>query len=88
LTAAGIGVPPGDSPIIPIIIGENDRAVAVAGALQAAGFDERAIRPPTVPPGTARLRISVNVGLSEEIIDRFVRRLVRLFTEQVCAASS
>ena len=65
----------GDSPIIPIIIGENERAVAVARELQAAGFDVRAIRPPTVPPGTARLRVTVNQGLSEEVLDRFVEAL-------------
>jgi len=65
----------GDSPIIPIIIGENERAVAVARELQAAGFDVRAIRPPTVPAGTARLRITVNQGLSEEVLDRFVEAL-------------
>lgn len=65
----------GDSPIIPVIIGENERAVAVAGELQAAGFDVRAIRPPTVPAGTARLRITVNQGLSEEVLDRFVEAL-------------
>ena len=52
----------GDSPIIPIIIGENERAVKVARELQAAGFDVRAIRPPTVPAGTARLRVTVNQG--------------------------
>lgn len=84
LTEAGIAVPSGDSPIIPIVIGENEPAVAIAAALQQAGFDVRAIRPPTVPQGTARLRVSVNVGLSEEILDRFVGHLV----EQVCAASS
>ncbi len=84
LIGAGIGVPMGDSPIIPVILGENDRAVAIAAALQQAGFDVRAIRPPTVPPGTARLRISVNIGLSEEILDRLVGHL----REQVCAASS
>jgi 8-amino-7-oxononanoate synthase len=61
-------------------MGENDRAVAVAAALQQAGFDVRAIRPPTVPQGTARLRVSVNVNLSEETIDRFV--------EELCAACS
>lgn len=80
LAAAGITVPAGDSPIIPVIIGENDRSVAVAAALQAAGFDVRAIRPPTVPDGTARLRISVNAGLSEQILNRFV--------DNLCAASS
>ena len=69
LREAGIAVPAGDSPIVPVILGENDRAVAVAAALQQAGFDVRAIRPPTVPPGTARLRISVNVSLSEDILD-------------------
>jgi 8-amino-7-oxononanoate synthase len=67
--------PAGDSPIIPIIIGENERAVAVARELQAAGFDVRAIRPPTVPAGTARLRITVNQGLTEEVLDRFVEAL-------------
>ena len=65
----------GDSPIIPIIIGENERAVAVARELQAAGFDVRAIRPPTVPAGTARLRVTVNQGLNEEALDRFVEAL-------------
>lgn len=80
LMDAGIAVEPRDSPIIPVIIGENERALAVAGALLQAGFDVRAIRPPTVPAGTARLRISVNAGLSEDVLDRFV--------EKLCAVSS
>jgi len=75
LTESGIAVPAGDSPIVPVIIGENERAVAVAAALQEAGFDVRAIRPPTVPAGTARLRVSVNVNLSEEVLDGFVDKL-------------
>ncbi len=75
LSEAEIAVPAGDSPIVPVIIGENERAVAVAAALQEAGFDVRAIRPPTVPAGTARLRVSVNVNLSEEILDGFVGTL-------------
>ncbi len=70
----------GDSPIIPVILGSNERAVAVATRLQEEGFDVRAIRPPTVPEGTARLRITVNVNLTETILDRFV--------EALCAASS
>jgi 8-amino-7-oxononanoate synthase len=65
----------GDSPIVPVIIGDNQHAVAVSRELQAAGFDVRAIRPPTVPLGTARLRVAVNQGLSEEILDRFITAL-------------
>jgi 8-amino-7-oxononanoate synthase len=84
LRDAGMHVAPGDSPIIPVILGENDRAMAIAAELQQAGFDIRAIRPPTVAPGTARLRIAVNVGLSEDILDGFVKCLV----EKLCAAYS
>jgi len=73
----GVG---GSSQIIPVVLGSNERAMAVAEALQREGFDVRAIRPPTVPEGTARLRISVNVNLSETVIDRFV--------DALCAASS
>jgi 8-amino-7-oxononanoate synthase len=67
-----------------MMLGSNQRAVAVAEALQQHGFDVRAIRPPTVPEGTARLRISVNVNLSEAVIDQFVDR----FVDALCAASS
>lgn len=81
LAEAGIPVAPGASPIVPIMLGENDRALAVAAGLQAGGFDARAIRPPTVPPGTARLRVSVNVGLDEHTIERFVAALVRELAE-------
>ena len=72
--------PPGrlqpDSQIIPVILGTNERALAAAAETPARnGFDVRAIRPPTVPAGTARLRISVNANLSEAI-DRFAMRFV------------
>jgi 8-amino-7-oxononanoate synthase len=75
LNAAGIAAPSGDSPIIPIVLGGNEYAVGVAAAMQNAGFDVRAIRPPSVPEGTARLRVSVNIGLSEEVLNRFVDAL-------------
>lgn len=61
----------GASQIVPVIIGANERATKVAAEIQAAGFDVRAIRPPTVPEGTARLRVSVNCELSEDTLDRF-----------------
>jgi len=55
------------SQILPFIVGDNARAMRLAAALQARGFDIRGIRPPTVPSGTARLRISLtnNVGESD-----------------------
>jgi 8-amino-7-oxononanoate synthase len=68
----------GASQIISIVIGENQRAMAVARELQRAGFDVRAIRPPSVPPGTARLRVSVNEGLGEQVLDEFVDALAAL----------
>jgi len=49
-----------ESPIVAIVIGDNERAMATARRLQARGFDVRAVRPPTVPEGTARLRVSVH----------------------------
>jgi 8-amino-7-oxononanoate synthase len=75
LRGADVHVAPGDSHIIPVIIGDNERALAVADAMQAEGFDVRAIRPPSVPAGTARLRITVNVGLDEATLDRFAATL-------------
>ena len=89
LGIAGIDVGGGASHIVPVIIGGNDPAVAVAGALQADGFDVRAIRPPTVPPGTARLRLSVNIGLSDAIIDRFITSLVAALAQSgACSRAS
>ena len=75
LREAGFDVAEGDSHIVPLLFGDNERALVVARALQTEGFDVRAIRPPTVPEGTARLRVSVNAGLDEDTLDRFVRGL-------------
>lgn len=61
-----------ESPIVPYILGDNGRAVAKAQALQAAGFFARAIRPPTVPVNTARIRLVMSAALSDTDIARLI----------------
>lgn len=67
-----------DSPIVPIVIGDNERAVEVAKKMQMQGWDVRAIRPPTVPEGTARLRVTVKWENSEAELERFVGELSKI----------
>ena len=89
LAARGISVLPGTSQIVPVLIGANERAVHVAASLQREEFDVRAIRPPSVPPGTARLRVSINVGVTEAQLDRFADALTSALKEApLCAAVS
>ncbi len=71
LIERGMRVTPGCSQIIPVIIGDSQRAVNVAEILQVQGYDVRAIRPPSVTLGTSRLRLSVNVSLDESTIADF-----------------
>jgi 8-amino-7-oxononanoate synthase len=54
--------------ILPVIIGADQAAVDVAAALQRRGFDIRAIRPPTVPEGTARLRIALTIAVDQATV--------------------
>lgn len=72
---AGVRMQGRASQIIPVILGEDSEAVRVATRLQTAGFDVRAIRPPTVPEGRARLRISLNTGISENDIAALAQAL-------------
>lgn len=60
------GRSPSDSQIVPFVVGDNATAMRLAAALQARGFDIRGIRPPTVPTGTARLRISLTLNVVED----------------------
>jgi 8-amino-7-oxononanoate synthase len=61
-------IEPSGSHIIPVIIGADQAAVALASALQRKGYDIRAIRPPTVPEGTARLRIALTLNVDEATV--------------------
>lgn len=66
---APLGATATGSPILPLILGDDARAMAVAARVQAAGFDVRGIRPPTVPAGTARLRLSITLNVDAETVD-------------------
>ncbi len=67
-----LGLTPTPTQIQPIIIGDDVRTMAVAAACQAAGFDVRGIRPPTVAEGTSRLRISLTLNATVEDVDALV----------------
>jgi 8-amino-7-oxononanoate synthase len=70
------GVPTiADSYIVPVVLGDDPRAVRVAGRLQQLGYDIRAIRPPSVPQGTARLRISIHADHSPEVLDQLAEHV-------------
>ena len=88
LAEAGLAPSAGGSQIVPIVVGANDAAVALADGLQRRGFDVRAIRPPAVPDGTARLRVAVNAGVSEADLERFAAALRRGLEEvEPCRAA-
>lgn len=66
------------SAIVPVLIGADTAAVRVAEALQAKGFDVRAVRPPTVPEGSARLRITTGAHQRDEDVDALIAALKEL----------
>lgn len=83
MQAAGYATGPGDSQIIPLVLGSNEAALRFAAALIAGGFAVRAIRPPTVPAGTSRLRLSLNANLSFADIDAFAEAIAAIRVSEV-----
>ena len=71
LTAA-LGLPPAQSAVVPIVLGEAERALAAGADLERQGLLAVAIRPPTVPAGTARLRLAFSALHSEAQVDQLV----------------
>lgn len=69
--------------IAPLIIGDDDKAVHIAQSLQQSGYDIRAIRPPTVPENTARLRLSLSANLDEEMLDGFMNEYLAIHSDSV-----
>ncbi len=72
---ARCGVAPSGSQIVPVIVGSDKRATALAAAMRGYGYDIRAIRPPTVPEGTARLRIALTLNTSRELAGDMIEAL-------------
>ena len=77
----GLQVPPGSGPIVPVLLGASDRALHAMGVLRQHGILAQAIRPPTVPVGEARLRLTVHADWPDEAVPRIARAL-----EVACAS--
>ena len=76
LRRAGFDTAGSASQIVPVVIGKNEETLEAAEHLQQKGFAVRAIRPPTVPVGGARLRLSLTMRIAEEELSRLVKSLV------------
>jgi len=72
LAASGLRCGASCTQIVPVVLGTNEAALHVASELQRGGFAAKAIRPPTVPPGTARVRISLTSKITLDDIRRLV----------------
>jgi len=70
-----LGQPDQPSAIVPVPIGPDAEAVCIARTLQERGFDVRAVRPPTVPAGTARLRITTGAHLGDAAVATLIDAL-------------
>ena len=82
LAAAGLQVLAGATgPIVPLVLGSNERALRAMGELRKRGVLAQAIRPPTVPPGSARLRLTVHATWPDDAVPRIVQAL-----EVACAS--
>jgi len=77
---------PSITPIQPLIVGDAGEALTVSEALWDRGIWVPAIRPPTVPPGSARLRITLSAAHSDADIDRLVAALAEIGADSPCGA--
>jgi 8-amino-7-oxononanoate synthase len=78
LREQGFEVPDGESQILPVLIGENDRTMRLSAELLERGVFVQGIRPPTVPKGTARLRLTPMATHRTEHIDRAIKAFALL----------
>ena len=73
--AAGLVLLPSDTPIQPVLVGEEGRALSMAASLERSGYLVAAIRPPTVPEGRARLRVTLSALHTPADVDGLVQAL-------------
>jgi 8-amino-7-oxononanoate synthase len=81
LTNIGFNIGASQSQIIPVILGPETYALDAEAWLRARGYRIKAIRPPTVPPESSRLRISLHAAMSEQDIDNFLHTFEQLYAE-------
>jgi 8-amino-7-oxononanoate synthase len=74
-TALGLPLMPSATPIQPIVLEDSRRCLAASVGLRERGFWVAAIRPPTVPPNTARLRVTLSAAHTEGDVDRLLTAL-------------
>lgn len=77
-----LGRPASGTQILPVIIGDNGRTMRVADRMQSKGYDIRAIRHPTVPVGTARLRITITLNVDRPVIAGMMDELAEVIAEE------
>ena len=83
LRKSPVKIEPEQSPIIAVNIGDNQSALGVSQHLLNRGFDVRAIRPPTVPEGQARLRLTIPYARTTEEVHQLVANLVESIAQEV-----
>jgi 8-amino-7-oxononanoate synthase len=74
----GFDIAGSDSQIVPVVLGSNEAALAFAENLRSRGYGIRAIRPPTVPEGAARLRLSLTSNISKDTLADLVGALIQV----------
>lgn len=77
----GLPLMPSPTAIQPLLVGDSERALHISTALEARGILVTAIRPPTVPVGSARLRITISAAHSEQQVDRLLATLGEVMGE-------
>jgi 8-amino-7-oxononanoate synthase len=80
LSSSGLAAPGHPSPIVPVVFGPEQAALAASAALLAKGLWVPAIRPPTVPSGTSRLRVTLSAAHRDDDVARLMKALVPLHT--------